>query len=96
MLEFNAIMAAGSQISSPSHSHGDNCSSLWLPIDLILEDAMDGQGQVTANSAVEIISGMIIWRILTSLCFQPCVAGIYEIIIIEKGIIELFHKKEYY
>lgn len=58
-LEFNAIMAAGLQISSPGRSHGDNWSSLWLPIDLILEDAMDGGGQVTATSAVEILKALV-------------------------------------
>ena len=42
-LEFNAIMAAGLQISSPGRSHGDNWSSLWLPIDLILEDEQRNQ-----------------------------------------------------
>lgn len=64
-------MAAASQISS-DHSHGDSWSSLWLPIDLILEDAMD-HGQATATSAVEIISGMAVWMnfgmiILPALC----------------------------
>lgn len=52
-------MAAGLQISSPGRSHGDNWSSLWLPIDLILEDAMDGGGQVTATSAVEILKALV-------------------------------------
>ncbi|CAA2988545.1 mediator of RNA polymerase II transcription subunit 33A isoform X1 [Olea europaea subsp. europaea] len=33
-------------------------SSLWLPLDLLLEDAMDGS-QVDATSAVEIITGLV-------------------------------------
>lgn len=36
---FHAVMAPGSFVLSAS---GASCSSLWLPIDLFLEDAMDG------------------------------------------------------
>lgn len=36
--------------------HGFSPSALWLPLDLALEDAMDGS-QVNATSAVEIITG---------------------------------------
>lgn len=63
-LGFNSVMAACSQISSPGHSYGDNCSLLWLPIDLILEDAMDG-GQAVASSAVEVITGILVNCIIT-------------------------------
>lgn len=35
---------------------GTSWSSLWLPLDMLLEDAMDGS-QVSATSAVEIITG---------------------------------------
>ncbi|XP_028223664.1 mediator of RNA polymerase II transcription subunit 33B-like [Glycine soja] len=38
--------------------HWNIWSSLWLPIDLILEDALDG-AQVAAFSAIEIITGMV-------------------------------------
>lgn len=37
---------------------GSSRSSLWLPLDLFLEDAMDGS-QVNATSAIEIITGAI-------------------------------------
>ncbi|KAI4349551.1 hypothetical protein L6164_010128 [Bauhinia variegata] len=56
--EFNAVMASGSQISSAGLSLGDCWSSLWLPIDLLLEDAMDG-AQVAATSAVEVLTGLV-------------------------------------
>lgn len=36
----------------------DSWSSLWIPIDLILEDAMDGH-HVMAASAVELLTGML-------------------------------------
>lgn len=45
---------AGSASASGVQSHND--SSLWLPIDLILEDAMDGH-HVMAASAVELFTG---------------------------------------
>lgn len=51
-LEFRDVMASGSLFSSGGQSHGVNWSALWLPIDLFLEDAMDGS-QVLATSAVE-------------------------------------------
>lgn len=51
-LEFHDVMASGSLFSSAGQSHGVNWSGLWLPIDLFLEDAMDGS-QVLATSAVE-------------------------------------------
>lgn len=57
-LESNVVIPTGSQISFAGQSFGDSWSLLWLPIDLILEDALDG-GQVAAFSAIEIIAGMI-------------------------------------
>ncbi|XP_050941184.1 mediator of RNA polymerase II transcription subunit 33A isoform X2 [Cucumis melo] len=51
-LEFRDVMSSGSLFSSAGQSHGVNWSALWLPIDLFLEDAMDGS-QVLATSAVE-------------------------------------------
>lgn len=58
-LELSAVMAAsaGSHISCAVQSCNDSWSSLWLPIDLILEDAMDGDHVATA-SAVEVLTGL--------------------------------------
>lgn len=42
--------------SSASLCHGASHSALWIPLDLMLEDAMDGY-QVSATSSIEIISG---------------------------------------
>ena len=56
-LESNVVIPAGSQIAFGGQCEGSNWSSLWLPIDLILEDALDG-GHVAALSAIEIITGM--------------------------------------
>lgn len=54
--EFHAVLSSGSLISSAGQCHGSSRSSLWLPIDLFLEDAMDGS-QVAVISAVETLTG---------------------------------------
>ncbi|GLT81473.1 hypothetical protein SLA2020_528570 [Shorea laevis] len=51
--KFHAVMA-----SSAGLCHGASRSALWLPLDLALEDAMDGY-QVNTISAIEIISGLV-------------------------------------
>lgn len=55
---FHAEVASGSLISSAGQNHGTSSSSLWLPIDLFLEDTMDGS-QVVATSAVETLTGLV-------------------------------------
>ncbi|KAI9181059.1 hypothetical protein LWI28_010964 [Acer negundo] len=57
-VEFHAVMASGSLISSADQCNGTSRSALWLPIDLFLEDAMDGT-QVGANSAFETLTGLV-------------------------------------
>lgn len=54
--KFHAVMAFGYPVSSAELCHGASCAALWLPLDLVLEDAMDGS-QVSATSAVETITG---------------------------------------
>lgn len=54
--KFHAVMASGSLVSSAGLCNGASRSALWLPLDLVLEDAMDGY-QVDATSAVENITG---------------------------------------
>ncbi|KAI4345554.1 hypothetical protein L6164_012665 [Bauhinia variegata] len=56
--KFHAVMAFEYLSSSASLCHGASHSALWIPLDLVLEDAMDGY-QVSATSAVETISGLI-------------------------------------
>ncbi|KAL5849677.1 hypothetical protein ACOSQ4_007690 [Xanthoceras sorbifolium] len=55
---FHAVIAFGSLASFAGLCHGASPSALWLPLDLVLEDAMDGY-QVNATSAIEIITGLI-------------------------------------
>ncbi|WJZ87031.1 hypothetical protein VitviT2T_006438 [Vitis vinifera] len=56
--KFHAVMAFGSLASSAGLCHGASRSALWLPLDLVLEDAMDGS-LVSATSAIETITGLI-------------------------------------
>ncbi|KAL5541686.1 hypothetical protein UlMin_009396 [Ulmus minor] len=56
--KFHAVMAFGSLAPSAGLGHGASHSALWLPLDLELEDAMDGY-QVDATSAVERITSLI-------------------------------------
>ena len=56
--KFHAVMAFGSMASSAGLCHGASYSDLWLPLDLGLEDAMDGY-LVNTTSAIEIITGKV-------------------------------------
>ncbi|VVA98558.1 unnamed protein product [Arabis nemorensis] len=53
----NTIVDFGSLASFAGLCHGASLSSLWLPLDLVFEDAMDGY-QVNPTSAIEIITGL--------------------------------------
>lgn len=54
-------VTASSPMSSAGQCHATFRSALWLPIDLYLEDTMDG-GQVRVTSAVETLTGTSIYR----------------------------------
>lgn len=54
--KFHEVMAYGPLASSAGLCHGTTRSALWLPLDLVLEDVMDGS-QVNATSAIEIVIG---------------------------------------
>ncbi|GMI66544.1 REDUCED EPIDERMAL FLUORESCENCE 4 [Hibiscus trionum] len=56
--EFNADLGSGPLTTSSSRCHGTSPSARWLPIDLFLEDAMDGS-QVAATGAVESLTGLV-------------------------------------
>lgn len=53
--EFCAVIAPGGMAYPSGHCHGATRSSLWIPIDLYLEDCIDGS--VAATNAIEILSG---------------------------------------
>ncbi|XP_074274774.1 mediator of RNA polymerase II transcription subunit 33A-like [Silene latifolia] len=56
--QFHAVMAPGSFVSLAAQCHGASCSSLWIPIDLFLEDAMEGI-IVTPTCAIDTLTGMV-------------------------------------
>ncbi|XP_010255864.1 PREDICTED: mediator of RNA polymerase II transcription subunit 33A isoform X2 [Nelumbo nucifera] len=56
--EFHAVMASRSMTSSAGKCFGASQSSLWLPLDLFLEDSMDGS-QVAVTSAIETLTGLV-------------------------------------
>ncbi|OMO77792.1 hypothetical protein CCACVL1_14830 [Corchorus capsularis] len=56
--EFHAVIGSGSLTSSSGQYHGTSSSGHWLPIDLFLEDAMDGS-EVAATGAVESLIGLV-------------------------------------
>lgn len=55
---FPPVMPSRSLSHTIDRCHGFSPSALWLPLDLALEDAMDGS-QVNATSAVEIVTGLV-------------------------------------
>lgn len=54
--EFHPVLQSRPLVNYAGLCLGTSRSALWLPLDLLLEDAMDGS-QVNATSAVEIITG---------------------------------------
>ncbi|XP_009617798.1 mediator of RNA polymerase II transcription subunit 33A-like [Nicotiana tomentosiformis] len=55
---FHAVMASGSLAFSASRRDAASTSVLWLPIDLFLEDTMDGF-QVAATSSADTLTGLV-------------------------------------
>ncbi|KAK9139597.1 hypothetical protein Scep_009278 [Stephania cephalantha] len=54
----SAVMASGSRSSSADQCHVAGHSSMWLPLDLFLEDA-NVESEIAATGAIEILSGVI-------------------------------------
>ncbi|KAK8509902.1 hypothetical protein V6N13_093740 [Hibiscus sabdariffa] len=57
--EFNLVIGSRSLTYESGRCHGTSPSAQWLPIDLFLEDAMDGS-QVAATGATERLTGRVI------------------------------------
>nr|XP_017226911.1 PREDICTED: mediator of RNA polymerase II transcription subunit 33A-like isoform X2 [Daucus carota subsp. sativus] len=58
MENLHEVTTYGPLDSSAGLCHGTSYSSLWLPLDLVLEDAMD-LSQVHVTSAIEILTGSL-------------------------------------
>lgn len=75
--QFHAVMACGSLISSAGQSHGASRSSIWLPIDLFLEDTMDGY-VVATTSAAETLTGLLkAHQAITQASWQDAFLGLW-------------------
>lgn len=55
--QFHAVMAPGCLVPSAVQSQGASCSSLWVPIDLFLEDAMEAI-VLTPTCAIDTLTGI--------------------------------------
>lgn len=75
--QFHAVMASGSLVSSTAPTHGASRSSLWLPIDLFLEDTMEGF-VVATTSAAETLSGLLkAYQAITQASWQEAFLGLW-------------------
>ncbi|XP_024981097.1 mediator of RNA polymerase II transcription subunit 33A-like [Cynara cardunculus var. scolymus] len=75
--QFHAVMACGSLISSAGQSHGASRSATWLPIDLFLEDTMDGY-VVATTSAAETLTGLLkAHQAITQASWQDALLGLW-------------------
>ncbi|KAJ9543363.1 hypothetical protein OSB04_023070 [Centaurea solstitialis] len=75
--QFHAVMACGSLISSSGQSHGASRSAIWLPIDLFLEDTMDGY-VVATTSAAETLTGLLkAHQAITQASWQDALLGLW-------------------
>ncbi|XP_068659535.1 mediator of RNA polymerase II transcription subunit 33A-like [Aristolochia californica] len=55
---FCGIIPSGCLASFAYHCYGASRSALWIPLDMFLEDCMDGT-QVAASCAIDILTGLI-------------------------------------
>ncbi|CAI9288624.1 unnamed protein product [Lactuca saligna] len=75
--QFHAVMASGSLVSSTAPTHGASRSSFWLPIDLFLEDTMEGF-VVATTSAAETLSGLLkAYQAITQASWQEAFLGLW-------------------
>ncbi|PWA70938.1 hypothetical protein CTI12_AA272560 [Artemisia annua] len=75
--QFSAVMACGSLISSAGQSYGASSSAIWLPIDLFLEDTMDGY-VVATTSADETLTDLLkAHQAITQASWQDTFLGLW-------------------
>lgn len=74
-----ALADAGSYSLNPCNSHGAGRGACWIPVDIFMENAMDGK-HLYAISAVEILTGssclfcFILSPFFVLLLFQICIS----------------------
>ncbi|KAI3742728.1 hypothetical protein L1987_60422 [Smallanthus sonchifolius] len=75
--QFHAVMASGSLVSSAGPYHNASHSAIWLPIDLFLEDIMEGT-IVASTSAAETLTGLLkAHQAITQASWQDAFLGLW-------------------
>lgn len=75
--QFHAAMACGSLISSAGQSYGASRSAIWLPIDLFLEDTMDGYVVATTSAAETLTDLLKAHQAITQASWQDTFLGLW-------------------
>lgn len=75
--QFHAVMASGSLISSSGQSYGASHLAIWLPIDLFLEDAMDGFVVATTSAAETLTDLLKAHQAITQASWQDTFLGLW-------------------
>ncbi|KAI3805972.1 hypothetical protein L1987_21860 [Smallanthus sonchifolius] len=75
--QFHAVMASGSLISSAGQSYGANRSAVWLPLDLFLEDTMDGFVVATTSAAETLTDLLKAHQAITQASWQDTFLGLW-------------------
>ncbi|KAL8224874.1 hypothetical protein R6Q57_017431 [Mikania cordata] len=75
--QFHAIMASGSLISSAGQSYGASRSAIWLPLDLFLEDTMDGFVVATTSAAETLTDLLKAHQAVTQASWQDTFLGLW-------------------
>nr|XP_043635788.1 mediator of RNA polymerase II transcription subunit 33A-like [Erigeron canadensis] len=75
--QVRAVMACGSLVSSPGQNYGATRSAIWLPIDLFLEDAMDGYVVATTSAAETLTDLLKAHQAITQASWQDTFLGLW-------------------
>ncbi|KAJ0699236.1 putative mediator of RNA polymerase II transcription subunit 33A/B [Helianthus annuus] len=75
--QFHAVMASGSLVSSAGQSYSACRSAIWLPIDLFLEDTMDGFVVATTSAAETLTDLLKAHQAITQASWQDTFLGLW-------------------
>ncbi|KAI7755503.1 hypothetical protein M8C21_031677 [Ambrosia artemisiifolia] len=75
--QFHAVMASGSLISSAGQSYGACRLAIWLPLDLFLEDTMDGYVVATTSAAETLTDLLKAHQAITQASWQDTFLGLW-------------------
>lgn len=75
--QFHAAMACGSLVSAAGQSYGACHSAIWLPIELFLEDTMDGYVVATTSAAETLTDLLKAYQAITQASWQDTFHGLW-------------------